>query len=220
MIVTTKPAVDSALMMKVRQLDLSQVRNYLIVRKGWSHARAVNAIEGYYQFLYLSGTRFKVRPPQDIDEVWHRHILHTEQYQRDCMSLFGRFIHHRPFPVEVPAGADCENDCESKAADCENDCESRVELKADCENDCESRATDCESDCESGMKVFDLTAECESEEDDDDYGGGDGDLGEDEDLEVGEGDEDDEDYRASSRSHSFTELSHTIFGKKWKPVLN
>jgi len=219
-----KPAVDAALMEKVRQVDLSQVRNYLIVKKGWTHTRATNAIEGYYRFLYLGGTFHKVRPPKDIDEVWHRHILHTEQYQSDCMNLFGRFIHHRPFPIELAVEsdcetdceskrADCETDCESKVADCETDCESRVEVKADCETDCESRTqADCETDCESRMK--DCETDCESA--DDDSGGGDSggdDSGDDDDG-------DDDKYTAARKSYSFTELSRMVFGNEWRAELN
>lgn len=215
MVATAKPAVlpadrqlDSALMEKVRNVDLSQVRNYLISRKGWSIPRTDNAIEGYCRFLYLCGTFHKVRPPQDVDEVWHRHILHTEQYANDCMNLFGRFIHHRPFPIVLNSPSDCENDCESRA-----------ELKADCENDCESRTLDCENDCESRMTASALENECESDDDEDEVGGDEeGDLGGDEgDL---EGDDEDEDYRKRMKSYSFTELTREVFGEEWRAVLN
>eukprot|EP01062_Namystynia_karyoxenos_P033288 TRINITY_DN244_c0_g1_i2.p2 TRINITY_DN244_c0_g1~~TRINITY_DN244_c0_g1_i2.p2 ORF type:complete len:716 (+),score=253.35 TRINITY_DN244_c0_g1_i2:81-2150(+) len=35
-------------------------------------------------------------PSKLVDLVWHDHILDTKQYRRDCLRLFGRFIHHSP----------------------------------------------------------------------------------------------------------------------------
>lgn len=36
-------------------------------------------------------------PTKQVDEVWHAHILDTEAYHADCMSIFGRFLHHYPY---------------------------------------------------------------------------------------------------------------------------
>ncbi|NJN86389.1 MAG: hypothetical protein HC881_08865 [Leptolyngbyaceae cyanobacterium SL_7_1] len=36
-------------------------------------------------------------PPDDIDQVWHYHILDTQKYATDCQHLFGYFIHHFPY---------------------------------------------------------------------------------------------------------------------------
>jgi hypothetical protein len=35
-------------------------------------------------------------PSEDIDEVWHAHVLNTARYQDDCETIFGRFQHHFP----------------------------------------------------------------------------------------------------------------------------
>jgi hypothetical protein len=205
MMTTAKPVVDAALMERIRQVDLSQVRNYLMARKNWTEARALNAIEGYYQFLYLTGTFHKVRPPKDIDEVWHRHILHTEQYAEDCLNLFGRFIHHQPFPIELALEGECENDCESRVekADYENDGESRMAGMASA-----SGPEDEDDDEDEDMDDEDWEDEEEFDGDDD------VDFDDDDD----EGEEDS--YDMVRRSHSFVALSRTIFGTSWQPVLN
>jgi len=37
-----------------------------------------------------------VVPSKIVDLVWHEHILDTAQYKRDCLRMFGRYIHHNP----------------------------------------------------------------------------------------------------------------------------
>jgi hypothetical protein len=31
-----------------------------------------------------------------VDEIWHQHILNTNQYFADCHRLSGAYIHHLP----------------------------------------------------------------------------------------------------------------------------
>ena len=57
------------------------------------------AIKQYKRFLNLK-IRFpglNLVPTDDIDMIWHTHILDTEQYAKDCNDLFGTFLHHNPF---------------------------------------------------------------------------------------------------------------------------
>lgn len=35
-------------------------------------------------------------PSQDIDEVWHAHILHSKEYTDFCKLVFGDYLHHNP----------------------------------------------------------------------------------------------------------------------------
>lgn len=49
------------------------------------------------QFLYLCGTRPGVwSPTQAIDAGWHEFVLYTQDYDKFCRDMFGRFIHHIP----------------------------------------------------------------------------------------------------------------------------
>ena len=62
------------------------------------------AIARYKMFLYLQSLYPHVQlvPTQEIDEIWHTHILmNTLEYIQDCQHLFGRIVHHASF-AEIP----------------------------------------------------------------------------------------------------------------------
>jgi hypothetical protein len=90
-----------ACMEKLKALDLSLIAAYLMNfqnRYGWTRQQAYRAIGRYKTFLfitYLYPQIFLV-PTQEIDQVWHCHILHTRKYRQDCKRLFGCFIDHEP----------------------------------------------------------------------------------------------------------------------------
>lgn len=66
---------------------------------GLTLAQATHAIEQYRRFLFLHH-RYPDQPlvpSQEIDRVWHVHILDTAKYREDCEFLFGRFIDHYPY---------------------------------------------------------------------------------------------------------------------------
>lgn len=62
-------------------------------------AQATQAIEQYRRFLFLHHRYpdHPLIPSQEIDRVWHIHILDTAKYREDCQFLFGRFIDHFPY---------------------------------------------------------------------------------------------------------------------------
>jgi hypothetical protein len=64
----------------------------------WHEKRLQAAVEEYKKFLYLCKIHpgVKISAPLDVDEVWHVHILDTQNYDRDCNSYFGYFLHHDP----------------------------------------------------------------------------------------------------------------------------
>lgn len=64
----------------------------------WDEARVERALYEYRQFLALMlwHPEAFIVPSEDIDEVWHAHVLHTARYEADCEAIFGRFQHHAP----------------------------------------------------------------------------------------------------------------------------
>jgi hypothetical protein len=64
----------------------------------WDEERVERAITEYKQFLALMlwNPEAVLVPSEDIDEVWHTHVLNTARYQADCDAIFGRFQHHFP----------------------------------------------------------------------------------------------------------------------------
>lgn len=50
----------------------------------------------YERFLSLRKDSDKLSPSDDIDKVWHQHILNTKDYYNYCAIKFGKFVHHDP----------------------------------------------------------------------------------------------------------------------------
>jgi hypothetical protein len=88
-------------MEKLKALNLSPIAAYLINPQngyGWHQRQTFRAIRRYKTFLFVSYLYPNMRlvPTQDVDRVWHCHLLHTRKYRGDCELLFGYFIDHEP----------------------------------------------------------------------------------------------------------------------------
>jgi hypothetical protein len=84
-------------------LDLSYIENYMCSEQytlpQWTDEDAQLAIQLYKRFLWLVlkyGKQQQIVPTKEIDEVWHNHILHTQNYVADCQAIAGQYIHHDP----------------------------------------------------------------------------------------------------------------------------
>ena len=64
----------------------------------WDEERVARALNEYRQFLALMlwNPQTYLVPSQDIDDVWHTHVLNTARYLSDCQAIFGAFQHHAP----------------------------------------------------------------------------------------------------------------------------
>lgn len=64
----------------------------------WDEDRVARALQEYRQFLALMlwYPNAVLVPSEDIDDVWHTHVLNTARYQADCEAIFGCFQHHFP----------------------------------------------------------------------------------------------------------------------------
>lgn len=83
----------------IKTIDFEPIIYRLMNEKKWTRRIAEHAVAMYQNYLYLKkiyGSEFTLPPSQQIDEVWHAHILHTEKYAADCKAIFGRFLHHNP----------------------------------------------------------------------------------------------------------------------------
>ncbi len=80
-------------------VDLNPTINRLVGVHKWPRQHALEASRQYRNYLFLKkkyGEDHPLPPSHDIDEVWHAHILHTEDYYDFCKQLFGSFLHHHP----------------------------------------------------------------------------------------------------------------------------
>mgnify|MGYP000681002662 CR=1 FL=1 len=83
----TFDAVDAALPFSAR---LARDNN-------WTLSFAKRAIEEYKKFVFLAVTAgHPVTPSDEVDEVWHLHLLYTRSYWDEFCKILGRPLHHSP----------------------------------------------------------------------------------------------------------------------------
>jgi hypothetical protein len=90
---------DDAVRIYIRNIDMIQLKQKLMEMHGWSAEEAELAEERYKKWLYLRRVHAGelMPPPEDIDQVWHAHILDTYAYHRDTAAIFGVYFHHFPY---------------------------------------------------------------------------------------------------------------------------
>ena len=95
---THMPTLNEAITY-IHQMDLSSVISRTAKLVTWDEKSANEAGKQYKNYLILikkySGNH-ELSPSKDIDEIWHNHILYTQQYCQDCTAIFGHYLHHEP----------------------------------------------------------------------------------------------------------------------------
>ena len=71
---------------------------HLMRANGWSRPFALRAIEEYRKFVFLVLVAdHPVTPSDQVDQVWHLHLLCSDAYWNDfCPRVLGRPLHHHP----------------------------------------------------------------------------------------------------------------------------
>ena len=71
---------------------------HLMRANGWSRPFALRAIEEYRKFVFLALVAdHPVTPSDQVDQVWHLHLLFSDAYWNDfCPRVLGRPLHHHP----------------------------------------------------------------------------------------------------------------------------
>lgn len=92
-----KATQTQTFLQKLKELNLEPIAHQLM-QSGWTYQQTMCAINRYKIFLFLIYLypHTPLVPTQEIDQVWHCHILHTRKYREDCQMLFGYFIDHEP----------------------------------------------------------------------------------------------------------------------------
>lgn len=64
----------------------------------WSLEYAHRAVHEYKKFMFLICLApHPLTPSDQVDQVWHLHLLYTQSYWQDfCQSILGKDIHHGP----------------------------------------------------------------------------------------------------------------------------
>ena len=87
---------------RLKKLDWGDIAYKLMYPdsgQGWTKEQTERAIANYLRFLAFKHQypNVEIVPSEEIDKVWHTHILDTLKYAADCQAVFGRFIHHFPY---------------------------------------------------------------------------------------------------------------------------
>lgn len=95
---------------KILSLDLGPIMFKLASKTdgaGWPIEKVLRVVNEYRKFLILCGERpaEPIVPSEEVDEMWHAHILDTGKYAADCQAVFGYFLHHFPY-LGVRGGED------------------------------------------------------------------------------------------------------------------
>jgi len=85
----------------IQSLDLDVIKRRMMSKgrgPGWSQERTEAAIEGYLAYLELAYLQpdHSTHPTEDVDEVWHKHMLDSVKYRADCAAIFGYYLDHIP----------------------------------------------------------------------------------------------------------------------------
>ena len=70
----------------------------LAAENGWSQPYAKKVDAEYRKFLFLAVTcDHPVTPSDEVDQVWHLHLLYSRSYWEDlCGRILGKPLHHGP----------------------------------------------------------------------------------------------------------------------------
>lgn len=70
----------------------------LVRENGWTYEFAVRTVIEYKKFMFLICVgNHPLTPSDQVDQVWHLHLLYTQSYWIDfCKNTIGREIHHGP----------------------------------------------------------------------------------------------------------------------------
>ena len=65
---------------------------------GWTTNYALRVTAEYKKFIFLLAiANHPLTPSDQVDQVWHLHLLYTESYWNDfCENFIGKKIHHGP----------------------------------------------------------------------------------------------------------------------------
>ncbi len=86
----------------IEELDLTNVMQRLQSPpprgKAWTPEQAKDAEKWYRRFLTitLKHPTEVTAPNEDVDEIWHMHVLDMKQYEEDTTRIFGHVLYHKP----------------------------------------------------------------------------------------------------------------------------
>lgn len=96
---TGNKKLDAALK-KLQKYDFSPITKSCVERYGWDQKKGEEMeleTKRFFSLAFLDPGHYHI-PAPDVDEYWHRMILHTQWYHKFCLDTFGQYYHHTPEP--------------------------------------------------------------------------------------------------------------------------
>lgn len=95
---------QQTLWVKIRNFELDELNSSLTFtdrlarENGWTIEYSIRAIHEYKKFIFmLCISDYPLTPSDQVDQVWHLHLLYTKSYWvKFCQELIGKQIHHGP----------------------------------------------------------------------------------------------------------------------------
>jgi len=91
----------------IYSVDLSLTIDRLVHIEKWNRSEAAEVSKQYRNYLFLR-KKYPERnlpPSKEVDEVWHAHVLHTQDYREFCKKAFaneeGQYLDHHPHVVKA-----------------------------------------------------------------------------------------------------------------------
>jgi hypothetical protein len=89
---------------KVKEFELDDPTSSLTFthrlarENGWTLEYSIRAVHEYKKFIFmLCIADHSLTPSDQVDQVWHLHLLYTQSYWTDmCQNTLGKQIHHGP----------------------------------------------------------------------------------------------------------------------------
>lgn len=84
---------------EIDELDIQfSFTDRLARENGWTLEYSIRAIYEYKKFIFLlTISTHPLTPSDQVDQVWHLHLLYTQSYWDDfCANVLNRKIHHGP----------------------------------------------------------------------------------------------------------------------------
>jgi len=83
---------------KSSSLDHEHVGKICERMYGWSSNKVKFVRSQYDAFWGICGIglQLQIYESLDVDNYWHVHVLHTQQYRQNCDYVFGHFLEHVP----------------------------------------------------------------------------------------------------------------------------
>src|SRR5262249_44840244 len=82
--------------------SLDDIKCHLVEQREWSEEKTDHAIEEYKKFMFIMRQENRdsfYSPPAPVDEIWHQHMLFTDEYDADLEAYIGHNIRHIPSDV-------------------------------------------------------------------------------------------------------------------------